>query len=167
MRLTLIVEETLASEILEAYLFVICDPDHKAYPRGSLKSDPEIIGPTDIRRKIVNFSFSPACISRKVSMRASSAFLKHCWVDWTGRCFDARETLWNDISTGTQLCPEPNEWVIISGTSRGMEATITKKWSNARMYCSTQLSVTHCARSSDSTHFSKMFPLRSNLPRFY
>jgi hypothetical protein len=124
--LTLVVDETLASNVLEAYLFISSDPREQhmelrfpdqRYQRRTLPKCVEefrMLGPADIRRKIVLHSLSPICNSRIWCMHAFSIF-ENGFVPWTGPCLSAKEDLWTDVSKNIQLCPRPNEWILISG----------------------------------------------------
>ncbi|KAH8745734.1 hypothetical protein BGZ57DRAFT_918328 [Hyaloscypha finlandica] len=123
--LTLVVDETLASNVLEAYLFISRHPrdqqmgplfpDHRylSWTTPSFLNEVRMIGPADIRRKIVFRSQSPICASKTASMHALSVY-DNRFVPWTGPCFSAKDILWTNTSKGIKLCPNPNEWILIS-----------------------------------------------------
>jgi hypothetical protein len=129
LELVLIVDETLASNVLEAYILIssssrdqqtrVVFPEHPYLPRTTprFKDFLRMIGPADIRRKIVFHGLSSICNSQLVNINALSAH-EHGFIPWVGRCFSARDVLWTNTSEDVQLCPRPNEWILVSGHTR-------------------------------------------------
>jgi hypothetical protein len=96
--LTLVVDETLNSSVLEACLCISSDlreqqigmlfPGHRylscTLPR--VMEEFRMIGPADIRRKIVTRSLSRTCRSRTVRMH-TLAVHENDFIPWAGQCF--------------------------------------------------------------------------------
>jgi len=101
LRLTLVVDETLASTVLEAYLFISSDPSdqHMEMRFPSQRYQPRtlpncveelrMIGPATIREKILGLQPLYPCRQRTLSMSTFSVY-ENGLVPWTGTCFSAK-----------------------------------------------------------------------------
>ncbi|RFU30944.1 hypothetical protein B7463_g5391, partial [Scytalidium lignicola] len=143
--LKLVVEETLTSKVLEAYLLISNDP-HKqplealsGSPYSSSPTSPieasRMIGPADIRQKILLRLLAPTFDSKKVCLRVLSVY-EDGSIEWTGCRSSVKKVLRTNTKKRIQLCSKPNEWILVSESSsdRRVWKDVLYGSSNALLY---------------------------------
>ncbi|PMD18087.1 hypothetical protein NA56DRAFT_648244 [Hyaloscypha hepaticicola] len=131
MSLRLVVEETLASRVLEAAFLISAHPTHQSSrvnfhvnsqsnsTATNLLAEGGILGPSEIRRKIIRWSFATPCASRMISTRTVLPSMD--MVTWSGPCSAAADILGYNTETKAQVCPSPEEWILVTGDSSRQE----------------------------------------------